>query len=190
MSPDRGSFVQSRTKGADIRKRAIFAAGFGLAVLVAGAARGLRRFEIVEASMQPAFDPGDWVIARRRKRVPTRGEVVVFEHPDHPGMFLIKRVIGLPGERIDIATGQVAVDARVLAEPWAVGPTLPDGTWQVPGTAVFLLGDRRPVSSSDGRSTGPIPLTHIGWIVTARYRPLAPLGVLRTTYHVLRHRPE
>lgn len=178
MSPDRGSFVQSKRKGADIRRRAILAAGFGLAVLAAGAARGLRRFEIVEASMQPAFDPDDWVVARRRRRVPTRSEVVVFERPDRPGMFLIKRVIGLPGERIDIATGQVAVDGRVLAEPWAEGPTLPDGTWQVPGDAVFLLGDRRAVSTSDGRSTGPIPLTDIGWIVIARYRPLARAGLV------------
>jgi signal peptidase I len=178
---DRGSFVQSRRKGADIRQRAILAAGFGLAVFAAftaGAARRLRRFEIVEASMQPAFDPGDWVVARRRRRVPTRGKVVVFEHPDHPGMFLVKRVIGLPGERIDIAKGRVAVDGGMLAEPWAVGSTLPDGTWQVPEDAVFLLGDRRAVSAGDGRSTGPIPLTDVKWIVTVRYWPLARAGLL------------
>jgi signal peptidase I len=93
-------------------------------------------------------------------------------------MFLIKRMIGLPGERIDIATGQVAVDGRALTEPWAEGPTLPDGTWKVPGHAVFLLGDRRAISASDGRSTGPISLADVGWIVTARYRPLARAGLV------------
>jgi signal peptidase I len=127
--------------------------------------------------MQPAFEPGDWVVARRRCGVPRRGEVVVFEHPARRGMFLIKRVIGLPGERIELADGHVAVDGRNLAEPWAAGPTFPDATWHVPHNAVFLLGDRRAVSAGDGRSTGPIPLADVAWIVAARYWPVARAAV-------------
>jgi signal peptidase I len=88
-------------------------------------------------------------------------------------MFLIKRVIGLPGERIEIADRHVAVDGRTLGEPWAAGPTFPDGTWNVPDNAVFLLGDRRAVSTGDGRSTGPTPIADITWIVVARYWPVA-----------------
>jgi signal peptidase I len=88
-------------------------------------------------------------------------------------MSLIKRVIGLPGERIELVEGHIAVDGRTLDEPWATGPTFPDSTWQVPVNAVFLLGDRRAVSAGDGRSTGPTPIADIAWIVVARYWPVA-----------------
>ena len=126
--------------------------------------------------MRPALEPGDWVVSRRRSGTPPRGRIVVFEHPARPGMLMIKRVIGLPGERMDITSGRVAVDGRILAEPWAQGPTLPNGTWHVPPESIFALGDRRTVSAGDGRSTGPIPLVDVGWVMIARYRPLTRAG--------------
>jgi signal peptidase I len=93
-------------------------------------------------------------------------------------MFLVKRVIGLPGERIELAHGRVVVDGQPLVEPWAPEPTFPNASWTVPDGAVFLLGDRRSVSAGDGRSTGPVPVARVDWLVVARYRPLARASLL------------
>ena len=147
-------------------------AGFALAVagtVVAG--RSLRRFAVVEGSMRPAFEPGDWLVGRRFHTLPKRGDIVVYEHPARPGMYLVKRIIGHPGERIEIANGSLRVDGSVLVEPWAVGATAPEGTWHVADDALFLLGDQRGASAGDSRSTGPIPLTDIEFKVVARYWP-------------------
>ena len=151
--------------------------GTGVALAVA-AGRSLRRFAIVEDSMRPAFEPGDWVLARRLRGAPRRGAVVVYEHPHRPGMHLVKRVVGLAGERLAIAGGRVLVDGNVLADPWAVGPTGPPGAWHAPDEAVFLLGDRRAVSAGDSRTTGPVPDAGVRFEVVARYWPRARSGLV------------
>lgn len=130
-----------------------------------------RRFAIVEDSMRPMFQQDDWVIAQRRRRTPSRGDVVVFTHPSYPDWTLVKRVIGLPGERITVAGGQIHVDDRVLAEPWADEPMLSDSLEVVPRDSLWVLADRRAVSSVDSRVLGPIPIEDVGWIVVARYWP-------------------
>ena len=130
-----------------------------------------RRFAIVEDSMRPMFQQDDWVIAQRRRQTPSRGDVVVFTHPSYPDWTLVKRVIGLPGERITVAGGQIHVDDRVLAEPWADEPMLSDSLEVVPRDSLWVLADRRAVSSVDSRVLGPIPIEDVGWIVVARYWP-------------------
>lgn len=151
--------------------------GTGIAVGVA-AGRLLRRFEIVEDSMRPAFEPGDWVVARRLRGAPRRGVVVVYEHPHRPGMYLVKRVVGLAGEQVVVADGRVLIDGNVLADPWAVGPTAPPGAWNVPEDAAFLLGDRRAVSGGDSRTTGPVPVIDARFEVVARYWPRGRSGLV------------
>lgn len=138
----------------------------------AAALRGKsRRFAIVDDSMRPAFEPDDWVISQRRRGSPARGDVVVFTHPSYPDRFIIKRVIGLPGERISSTDGQVCVDGQVLADPWADGPTCADSDDAVPDGTVWVLGDSRCGSSVDSRVLGAIPIRDIGWKVVARYWP-------------------
>lgn len=156
-------------------RRGWLAAGIGL-VAVGAAGAMLRRFEIAEASMVPTLEPGDWVLARRRLGVPRRGTVVVFAHPHRPDVDLVKRVIGLPGEEIAVADGRVLVDGGSLDDPWGDGPTVPDGTWSVPGDAVWVLGDNRLGSSSDSRMFGPVAVESIGWEVVARYWPANRVG--------------
>ena len=163
----------------DVRKRGIIAGGAGIAAAAATAvgARGrFRRFEIVNESMQPALEPGDWVIARRLRRPPGRGDVVVFEHEERPGMSLVKRVIGLPSESVQIEGGQVHVDGSVLPEPWASGFTTPELTVHVPGDAVFVLGDQRLAAGGDSRTLGPVDVSAVRWKVVARYWPAARAG--------------
>lgn len=96
---------------------------------------------------------------------------MVFTHPSYPDWTLVKRVIGLPGERITVAGGQIHVDDRVLAEPWADEPMLSDSLEVVPRDSLWVLADRRAVSSVDSRVLGPIPIEDVGWIVVARYWP-------------------
>lgn len=145
--------------------------------MVAAAAGGMsRRFAIVDDSMRPTLEPDDWVIAQRRRGVPTRGSVVVFTHPSYPGWTLIKRVVGLPGEYVAVSNGQIRIDGRLLAEPWADGPTASQVEGIVPEGAIWVMADRRAASSVDSRVLGPIPITDIDWKVVVRYWPLPRAG--------------
>jgi signal peptidase I len=151
----------------------------GVVVVSAAVLRGIaRRFAIRESSMSPALDDGDWVIARRRTGVPERGDIVVFQAPGDPGVNLVKRVIGLPGEHVGIEGGRVTINGALLADRWASGASGPDGVWEVPKGHVWVLGDNRSLSGSDGRTLGPIPVSGIGWVVTARYWPTAKVGLV------------
>lgn len=155
-----------------MHKRRIAAGLAGIAVVAAAAARGsTRRFAVREGSMSPALNDGDWIITRRRRRTPERGDIIVFPDPVAPSDHLVKRVIGLPGEHIGIARGRVTINGALLADRWASGITLPEGTWDVPEGHVWLLGDNRAVSSSDSRTRGTVPIADIPWIVVTRYWP-------------------
>ena len=137
----------------------------------------LRRFRIVEDSMAPALDDGDWIIASRRTGAVQRGDVVIFDDPTGSGMTLVKRVIGLPGERVGIEGGRVTLDDAVLADRWANGATAPDGSWEIPADHVWVLADNRRMGG-DSRTRGPIPITAIGWKAMWRYWPTAQAGAI------------
>lgn len=162
-----------------MRKRGIIAGTIGATLLAAAALRGvLRRFEIREGSMAPTLEPGDWVIAKRRSEPLSRGDIVVFEDPTGTGMNLVKRVIGVSGERVGIDSGRVTIDGSVLADRWANGVTTPDGQWDVPDGHVWVLGDNRPASKSDSRLYGPIPVETARWHVAGRYWPSTRTGII------------
>jgi signal peptidase I len=155
--------------------------GIAGAALLAGAAkagRTLRRYEVAEYSMAPALLPGDYLVAARVKGELWRGDIVVFPHPILPELELVKRIIGLPGERVTIADGRITIDGAPLPEAWAVGPTTPPGTWHVPEDAYFVLGDHRTRSTEDGRMIGPVPVTAVRWRVAVRYWPAGRIGLL------------
>ena len=153
-------------------KGRLIAVTMAVAVVAGAALRGVsRRFEIKESSMYPTLEPGDWTIGRRQSGVPERGDVVVFTDPSCSGMDLVKRVIGLPGERVEVDRGRVSVDGVILADRWANGTTRPDGSWLVPDGHVWVLGDNRGASRSDGRILGATPIDSIGWQIVARYWP-------------------
>lgn len=155
-----------------MRKRGIAAGVIGITVLSAAALRGmLRRFTVREASMAPHLVEGDWVLARRRTSDPDRGDVVIFADPTGSGLNLIKRVIGLPGEHVGVEGGRVTINGALLADRWASGSSGPDGGWNVPDDHVWLLGDNRIASSSDGRVLGPTPVEDVAWVVIGKYWP-------------------
>lgn len=144
-----------------------------LAAAAIGAGR-LSRLRVAEESMAPALQPGDSLLGVPVGRV-RRGDVVVY--PDM-GLLLVKRVVGLPGETVTIAGGQVHVDGAPLAEPWADGPTLGTGEWQLEDE-VFVLGDARSRSSHDSRQLGPVARADLMHRAIARYRPLRTARIIR-----------
>lgn len=155
-----------------------------LAFLIAGAAgtvvrplyTRLGRFEISESSMMPNLHPGDFVFVDRSRRPAYRGDIAVFEHPHRPAFFLVKRVIGLPGEHLMIENGQVLVDGTPLSEPWTADDTGPDGSWELAPEEAFVLGDARQLSSGDSRELGPLPVEHLRLKVVFRYWPPQRFG--------------
>lgn len=126
--------------------------------------------------MRPALEPDDWLVAVRRFRIPKRGDVVIFTHPSRPGLFLIKRVIGLPGERVSAENGQISINGRVVADPWGDGPIVAVSDIHVPIGTVWVLGDNRSSSSVDSRVLDAIPLDDVRWKVVARYWPPSRAG--------------
>jgi len=158
-------------------RRGVAAALFAAIVISVAGMRGkLRRYEISESSMEPALFAGDYVIAQHKEAPLQRGDIVVIPHPEMNRFDLVKRLIGLPGEHVSIARGQVHVDGATLAEPWAVGPVRPDGEWQLGPDEVFVLGDSRAISAADSRTVGPIDRAAVRWKVVARYWPFSRIG--------------
>ena len=110
---------------------------------------------------------------------PQRGDIVVLRLPQHDSEPpLIKRIIGLPGETVEIRGGQVYIDGRLLEEHYLTQRAESDmPPRQVPPDEVFVLGDNRPVSN-DSRYFGFVPYADIIGRACFRYWPLSELGLV------------
>jgi signal peptidase I len=120
--------------------------------------------QVLGQSMEPTLHTSQRVVVEkvtyRFFHGPRRGDIVVIDMPDQDEM-LIKRVIGLPGETIELRGGQVYIDGEPLEEPW--GASSAGGNYapkDVPPLHVFVLGDNRG-ASNDSRNFGPTPIEHI-----------------------------
>lgn len=125
------------------------------------------RFQISNEAMVPALMPGDHVIAHGaayHTAEPRRGDIVVYRYPDENGTVFLHRVIGLPGDRIDVRNQAVSVNEEAVTEPYAqhtdrssMAGNVRDnlGPVTVPPDTYFVLGDNRE-ESLDSRFLGPI----------------------------------
>jgi signal peptidase I len=110
-----------------------------------------------------------------------RGDLVVFWYPSDPSKSYIKRVIGLPGDRIEIDNGVVSVNGQALREnyvPMAYRDTQSVPLARVPDDHYFVLGDHRS-SSNDSRNWGPVHRRHIYGKAVFVYWPPARMGLIR-----------
>lgn len=133
------------------------------------------RFEVSERSMQPSLAPGDYVLASRRSAALGVGDVVIFEHPVEQGFWLVKRVVGLPGDEISVQDGRLTRNGAAVDG----APTPGAGSWTVPPGTIFVVGDNRYVSAGDSRLLGPIPVGLVEGRVAFRYWPLGTMGPIK-----------
>jgi signal peptidase I len=118
------------------------------------------RFRIEGPSMKPNLHEGQYLIVNKivyRLHPPRRGDVIIFHHPRNPGRDLIKRVIGLPGETVEIKGSGVYVNNVLLEEPYAFQQNLPRRPipYILGPDEFFVMGDNRP-NSDDSRRWGAL----------------------------------
>lgn len=150
-------------------------------------------FEVRQQSMEATLEPGQFVLVDKltpRWDAYKRFDVVVFEPPsnwvDGNGSPLIKRVIGVGGDEVEIRDGSVYINGEILHEQYLYSvdgllqPTAaaPGQTrWLVPEGDVFVMGDHRS-NSVDSRAFGPVSIETVVGRAWLRYWPLEAAGTL------------
>jgi signal peptidase I len=152
-------------------------------------------FLVNGASMEPAFHNGDYLlidVVTYRFREPERGEVVVFRYPVNESVFFIKRIIGLPGERVVVDEGKVVVypvgggEPRVIGEEYLPQNILTGGRQDVMlgDNDFFVMGDNRGYSF-DSRNWGSVPRRDIVGIARLRLLPITKVQAFQTPEYSL-----
>jgi signal peptidase I len=150
----------------------------------------IRNFRVVGTSMVDNLHDGQYLIIDKVSYNPfvanvlgiggpQRGDVIVFEPPNRPGEDYVKRVIGLPGETVEVRAGQIFINGQLLAEPFQPTPgtyTMPNPV-VVPEGQVFVLGDNRN-NSNDSHNWGTLPLENIVGRAWLSYWPPTSWGVI------------
>jgi signal peptidase I len=149
------------------RARRGLAALFVLALLLLlGHALVFELFLVTGNSMDPTLKDDDRVLVLKLME-PRRGELVVFKNPNEPAQNVIKRVIAVGGDTVEIRNGRVLVNGNELGEPYLVHPSDRDGSLdmaalQVGPDRMFVLGDNRIVSQDSRRASfGAIDARHV-----------------------------
>jgi signal peptidase I len=135
-------------------------------------------FLVSGSSMEPGFANGNYLLVDELTyhfRNPERGEVVVFKYPNDPGSFFIKRIIGLPGETVEMTADRLTIEndggSRILDEPYALeGGSSADFRKTLGSGEYFVMGDNRDFSF-DSRSWGPLPEKDLVGVVRFRLWP-------------------
>jgi signal peptidase I len=130
---------------------------------------GFEPFRAPTVAMSPTIEQGDFFMTdtwRYKSHEPADGEIVVFERPDLPGVKYVKRVVGVPGDRIELRDGVLYRNGQRVSEPYLHAPWVGRGYVRDypmailgPGV-VFVLGDFRD-NSLDSRAWGPIPINKL-----------------------------
>ena len=139
------------------------------------------RIRVDGASMEPTLQSGEFVIVNKLAYLfgePTTGDVIVFHFPRDPDQEYIKRIIGLPGDRVEIKNGEVYVNDRVLDEDYIAASPVYEDILEVPGDSLIVLGDNRN-NSSDSHNWGPVPLDYVIGKAMFVYWPPTEWGVLK-----------
>lgn len=149
----------------------------------------IQPFYVKGASMEPNFYDHEYLIIDEisyRLTEPERGDIVVFRYPNDPKQYFIKRIIGLPGETVEIGDGKVRVyndensEGTILEENYIFeGYTIGNKKVKLRGDEYFMMGDNRS-SSLDSRSFGPVNRDYFIGKVWLRGWPVTKLKVFET----------
>jgi len=138
------------------------------------------RIRVDGASMEPTLVSGEYVIVSRlsyRFGSPQRGDIIVFHFPRDPKEEYIKRLIGLPGDVVEVKNGSVYVNGQQLDETYLKVETKYAGTWNVPADQLFVLGDNRN-NSSDSHDWGTVPMDYVVGKAILVYWPPPSWGLI------------
>ena len=138
------------------------------------------RIRVDGASMEPTLQSGEFVIVNKLSYFfgePEIGDIIVFHFPSDPDQEYIKRIIGLPGDRVEVKKGEVFVNDHSLNEDYIAAPPIYTDAWDIPADSLFVLGDNRN-NSSDSHNWGTVPLDYVIGKATFIYWPPTEWGIL------------
>ena len=150
----------------------------------------IQTVHVIGFSMVPTLNDNDYVLATKadlRFTTPSRGDIVILKDPFDNSQDFVKRVIGLPGERLLIRNGRVFINGRQLQEPYLPtnDPWVSQANWPtdnadpngavIPAGHYFVMGDNRN-HSSDSRVFGSIAFNQIESRAWFRLLPLNKIG--------------
>lgn len=162
----------------------VVVAYFGLRTFVVGT------YEIPSGSMLDTIQIGDRVFSEKVSyyfRDPEQGDIITFADPENPQRTLIKRVIAVGGQTVDLKDGYVYVDGKKLNEPYTEGKqSLPLNTaygvsvtypYTVPDGYLWVMGDNR-TNSADSRYFGAVSKDSVTGHANFTFWPLNRIGIL------------
>jgi signal peptidase I len=143
---------------------------------------------VLGTSSYPTIRPEDKVISEKISYLlhpPQRGDFVILQSPVNNDVDFVKRIVGLPGERLKILNGNVYINGDILDEPYLQAGVFTDSKSylsenqeiEIPMGQFFVMGDNRE-HSSDSRDFGPVPQGNIVGHVVFRFWPLDRTGVV------------
>lgn len=150
-------------------------------------------FVVNGASMDPTFATGQFLIVDRisyRVGEPQRGDVIVFQYPNNPSVYYIKRIIGLPGETVRIIDGKVTIENADFPKGFVLDEKYIDPSHvsrdsyiqKLDPTQYYVMGDNR-AQSSDSRIWGPLERHFIVGKPALRLFPLNTLSITPGQHH-------
>ena len=154
----------------------------------------VQNFLVEGPSMSPNLADSEFLIVNKLSYLtddPQRGDVIVFRSPRNPDEDLVKRVIGLPNDEVEVRGGQVYVNGHLVDESsYFRGPIGRDTpARRVPEDAYFVMGDNR-LQSRDSRDIGTVPRASIVGQVWLVYWPPGKFGILPDATPTLAPVPE
>ena len=138
------------------------------------------RVRVYNISMQPTLFEGNLLVVNKlayKLGEPKRGDIIVFHYQGSPAEDYIKRVIGLPGDTVDVSGGVVQMNGQALTEPYIAALPGYTGTWTVSEGELFVLGDNRN-HSSDSHDWGFVKQEWVVGKAVVVYWPLDRIRIL------------
>jgi signal peptidase I len=174
MSTTMTTTTEDQVSGAPSRLRPImgWVVTLVVALLISTGTRAyaVQSYFVPTPSMTPTLQPGDRILVDKLSSTIHRGDIVVFRNPpaDRGGPpTLVKRVVGLPGERISSTGNQILINGKVLPQPWlpALVGICAEASEHIPPQTIapghyFVMGDCRG-DSDDSRYWGTVPAANI-----------------------------